>query len=63
MQGAALQSAEFEEPARRGAAAPERRPLAAVLRSQRSQKILSALELLLEWIKVERSNCQRKVVG
>ena len=30
MQGVALQSAEFEEPARRGAAAAERRPLAAM---------------------------------
>ena len=47
MQGVALQSAEFEEPARRGAAAPERRPLAAMLRSQRFQEVLSALELLL----------------
>ena len=63
MQGVALQSAEFEEPARRGAAAPERRPLAAMLRSQRFQEVLSALELLLQWTKVERSNFQQKVLG
>ena len=37
--GVALQSAEFEEPARRGAAAPERWPLAAVLRSHRFQDV------------------------
>ena len=63
MQGVALQSVEFEEPARRGAAAPERRPLAAMLRSQRFQEVLSALELLLEWTKVERSNFQHQVLG
>ena len=63
MQGVALQSAEFEEPARRGAAAPQRRPLAAMLRSQRFQEVLSALELLLQWTKVERSNFQQRVLG
>ena len=62
MQGVALQSAEFEEPAPRGAAAPEPRSLVA-LRSQRFQEVLSALELLLEWTKVERSNFQQKVLG
>ena len=66
MHGVALQRAEFEEPSRRGrhgVAAPERRPLAAMLRSQRFQEVLSALELLLEWTKVERSNFQQKVLG
>ena len=63
MQGVALQSAEFEEPAHRGAATPERRPLAARLRSQRFKEALSALELLIEWTKQERSNFQKRCWG
>ena len=64
MQGVARQSAGFEELARRGrrgTAAPERRPLAAMLRSQGLQGILSALQFLFEWAKVERSYFQQKV--
>ena len=63
MQGVALQSAEFEEPARRGVAAAERRPLAAMLRSQRFQEVLSALKWLFEWTKVERNDFKQKVLG
>jgi hypothetical protein len=63
-QGVALQSGEFDEPARRGAAAQERRPLPAMVRAQRfTEGFLLALDLLLEWTKAERCNFQQNVLG
>ena len=59
----ALQSGKFDEPARRGAAAQERRPLAAMLCAQRFKDVLSALDLLLDWTKPERCGFQQKVLG